>query len=440
LYFENPKGSSFPLLINLYGSYRRMSWALGVEDMEDHAERLRNLLHTEPPTSFWDKLKMIPKAAEIAKAIPKATRKAPCQEIVWDEIDLNRLPILKCWPEDGGRFITLPMVITRNPDNHKRNVGLYRMQVLDKTSTAMHWQIHKTGAQHYRRYQELKQKIPVAVAIGGDPALTYTATAPLPEQVDEFLFAGFLKGSPVEMVPCLTQDLEVPASADFILEGYIDPNEALVDEGPFGDHTGYYTPVEKFPRFHITKVTQRKDPIYLTTIVGIPPMEDAYLGKATERLFLPLIQATFPEVIDMNLPPEACFHNLCILSLKKSYPGHAKKIMHSLWGMGQMMFCKCFIVVDHDVDVHNIGEIVWRVSNNIDARRDTVFVEGPVDHLDHASPQQFLGSKMGIDATRKWKEEGYEREWPRDIRMDETIRKKIDALWKILNIPAKKAN
>jgi 4-hydroxy-3-polyprenylbenzoate decarboxylase len=332
------------------------------------------------------------------------------------------------------------MVITRNPDNHKRNVGLYRMQVLDKTSTAMHWQIHKTGAQHYRRYQELKQKIPVAVAIGGDPALTYTATAPLPEQVDEFLFAGFLKGSPVEMVPCLTQDLEVPASADFILEGYIDPNEALVDEGPFGDHTGYYTPVEKFPRFHITKVTQRKDPIYLTTIVGIPPMEDAYLGKATERLFLPLIQATFPEVIDMNLPPEACFHNLCILSLKKSYPGHAKKIMHSLWGMGQMMFCKCFIVVDHDVDVHNIGEIVWRVSNNIDARRDTVFVEGPVDHLDHASPQQFLGSKMGIDATRKWKEEGYEREWPRDIRMDETIRKKIDALWKILNIPAKKAN
>jgi len=256
--------------------------------------------------------------------------------------------------------------------------------------------------------------------------------------VDEFLFGGFLKGSSVQTVPCLSQDLEVPASADFILEGYIDPTEEMVDEGPFGDHTGYYTPVEKFPRFHVTKVTQRKDPIYLTTIVGIPPMEDASLGKATERIFLPLVQITFPEVVDMNLPPEACFHNLCILSIKKSYPGHAQKIMHSLWGMGQMMFCKCFIVVDDDVDVHNIQEVVWRVSNNIDARRDIVFVEGPVDHLDHSAPRQFLGSKMGIDATRKWKEEGFEREWPEDMTMDKTTKEKIDALWDQLNIPLKK--
>jgi 4-hydroxy-3-polyprenylbenzoate decarboxylase len=326
------------------------------------------------------------------------------------------------------------MVITRDPDTGRRNVGLYRMQVLDKNSTAMHWQIHKVGSRHFQRYKELKQKIPVAVALGGDPVLTYTATAPLPDGIDEFLFAGFLKGEAVEMVPCLTQDLQVPASSDFILEGYIDPEEALVEEGPFGDHTGYYTPVENFPRFHVTKITQRKDPIYLSTIVGRPPMEDTFLGKATERLFLPLVQMTFPEIIDMNLPPEACFHNLCILSIKKSYPGHAQKIMHSLWGMGQMMFCKCFIVVDHDVNVHDLTDIVWRVSNNIDAKRDIVFVEGPVDHLDHASPRQFIGSKMGIDGTRKWKEEGYDREWPEDIEMDGKVKDRVTALWKTLGI------
>lgn len=434
LYFENVRGSEYPLLINLYGSYRRMSWALGVEDLEEHAQHLKELLNTQPPQSFWDKLKMLPKAREVARTLPKSTRKATCQEVIWDEVDLDRLPVLKCWPRDGGRFITLPMVVTRDPDTGRRNVGMYRMQILDKKSTAMHWQIHKVGSRHFQRYKELGKKIPVAVALGGDPVLTYTATAPLPDGVDEFLFAGFLKGNPVELTQCLTQDLEVPASADFILEGYVDPTEALVDEGPFGDHTGYYTPVEKFPRFHVTKITQRKDPIYLTTIVGIPPMEDAFLGKATERLFLPLVQTTFPEVVDMNLPPEACFHNLCILSIKKSYPGHAQKIMHSLWGMGQMMFCKCFVVVDHDVDVQNIPEVVWRVSNNIDAKRDIVFVDGPVDHLDHASPQQFLGSKMGIDATRKWKEEGFDRNWPEDIRMDEATKKKVDSLWSSLKI------
>jgi 4-hydroxy-3-polyprenylbenzoate decarboxylase len=435
LFFERPKGSSFPLVINLYGSYKRMSWALGVEDMEELAKRLKELLTTQPPANFWEKLKMVPKLAEVARAIPRATSKAPCQEVVMEEVDLGKLPILKCWPDDGGRFVTLPMVITEDPDTGRRNVGLYRMQVLDKNTTAMHWQIHKVGSRHFQRYKELNKKIPVAVAIGGDPVLTYCASAPLPDQVDEFLFAGFLKGSSVEMVFCLSNDLMVPASADYILEGYIDPNEELVDEGPFGDHTGYYTPVEKFPRFHITKITHRRDPLYLTTIVGIPPMEDKFLGLATERLFLPLIQMTFPEIIDMYLPPEACFHNLCILSIKKSYPGHAQKIMHALWGMGQMMFCKCFIVVDHDVNVHNMTEIVWRVSNNIDAKRDIVFVEGPVDHLDHASPRQFLGSKMGIDATRKWKEEGYTREWPKDIVMDEATKKKINALWPRLKIP-----
>jgi len=434
LFFERPKGSLFPLVINLYGSYQRMSWALGVEDLEEQATKLTDLLKTQPPANFWEKLKMIPKAAGLAKAIPKTKKNAPCQEVIWDEVDLSRLPILKCWPEDGGRFLTLPMVITKDPETGIRNVGLYRMQVLDKASTAMHWQIHKVGSRHFQRYRELGQKIPVAVALGGEPVLTYAASAPLPDGVDEFLFSGFLKGSPVEMVRCLSQDLEVPATADFILEGYIDPQEPMVDEGPFGDHTGYYTPIEKFPKFHITKVTQRKDPIYLTTIVGKPPMEDAFLGKATERLFLPLLKMTFPEVIDMNLPPEACFHNLCILSIKKSYPGHAQKIMHSLWGMGQMMFCKCFIVVDHDVDVHNMTEIVWRVSNNIDARRDMVFVDGPVDHLDHASPRQFIGSKMGIDATRKWKEEGFEREWPKDIIMDKEILRKVDSLWEKLGI------
>ncbi len=434
LLFENVKGSRFPVLINAYGSYQRMSWALGVEDMEEHASRLRNLLKTHPPQSFWDKLKIVPKLLEVAKSLPKEVSKAPCQEVVMEEVDLNQLPILKCWPKDGGKFITLPMVITKDPDTGIRNVGLYRMQVLDSKTTAMHWQIHKVGSRHYQRYKEIKEKIPVAVAIGGDPTLTYCATAPLPDQIDEFMFAGFLKGEPVKMVQCLTNELLVPADADFILEGYIDPLEEQVDEGPFGDHTGYYTPVEKFPKFHVTKITHRKNPVYLTTIVGIPLMEDAYLGKATERLFLPLVQMTFPEVIDMNLPPEACFHNLCILSIKKSYPGHAQKIMHSLWGMGQMMFCKCFIVVDHDVNVHNLTEIVWRVSNNIDAKRDISFAEGPVDHLDHASPRQFVGSKMGIDATRKWKEEGYERVWPEDLVMDEDVKKRVDGLWEKLGL------
>jgi 4-hydroxy-3-polyprenylbenzoate decarboxylase len=434
LLFEKVKGSEFPVLINTYGSYRRMSWALGVENLEEHAERLRSLLKTHPPQSFWDKLKIVPKLMEVARSMPKEVNQASCQEVVMKEPDLTRLPILKCWPNDGGRFITLPLVITRDPDSGIRNVGLYRMQVLDKNTTAMHWQIHKVGSRHFQRYKELKQKIPVAVAMGGDPVLTYCATAPLPDQVDEFMFAGFLKNEPVKLVSCLTNDLQVPANADFILEGYIDPEEELVDEGPFGDHTGYYTPVEKFPKFHITAITHRKNPIYLSTIVGIPPMEDAFLGKATERLFLPLIQMTFPEIVDMNLPPEACFHNLCILSIKKSYPGHAQKIMHALWGMGQMMFCKCFIVVDHDVNVHNITEIVWRVSNNIDAKRDVVFVEGPVDHLDHAAPRQFIGSKMGIDATRKWKEEGYNRTWPEDMKMDEATKKRVDELWSKLGL------
>ncbi|MCC6274149.1 MAG: menaquinone biosynthesis decarboxylase [Deltaproteobacteria bacterium] len=438
LLFEKVKGSPFPLAINLYGSRRRMSWALGVEDLEEIPRRLKALLTTQPPEGFWDKLKMVPKLAQVARATPKTVVHAPCQEIVWDKIDLNRLPILKCWPEDGGRFITLPMVITQDPDTGRRNVGLYRMQVLDHETTAMHWQIHKVGARHFQRYKELKRKMPVAVAIGGDPVLTYCATAPLPDQVDEILFAGYLRGDHVEMVDCHDSELQVPASADFILEGYIDPEEELVDEGPFGDHTGYYTPVEKFPRFHVKQITQRRDPIYLTTIVGIPPMEDKVLGLATERLFLPMIQMTFPEIVDMHLPAEACFHNLCILSIKKAYPGHAQKIMHALWGMGQMMFCKCFIVVDHDVDVHNFAEIVWRVSNNIDAKRDLTLVEGPVDHLDHAAPRQFVGAKLGIDATRKWKEEGYTREWPKDILMSESVKRKIDALWPKLGITLKK--
>lgn len=434
LLFEKVKGSPFPLLINTYASRKRMSWALGVEDFEEHAARIRNLVRTQPPQSFWDKLKVLPKLFEIARSMPKEVRSAPCQEVVMEEVDLCKLPILKCWPKDGGRFITLPMVITVDPHTNQRNVGMYRMQLLDSKTMAMHWQIHKVGSRHYQRYKEIQQKIPVAVALGGDPILTYTATAPLPDQVDEFMFAGFLKGRPIELVQCLTQDLKVPASADFILEGYIDPTEELVEEGPFGDHTGYYTPVEKFPKFHITKITHRKNPIYLTTIVGIPPMEDEFLGKATERIFLPLLQMTFPEIVDMNLPTEACFHNLCIVSIKKEYPGHAHKIMHSLWGMGQMMFCKCFIVVDHDVNVQDVKEVVWRVTNNIDAKRDITFVEGPVDHLDHASSRQFVGSKMGIDATRKWKEEGYERVWPEDIVMEEEVKKRVDQIWESLNL------
>lgn len=426
--------STFPLLINTYGTWKRMAWALGVEDVEEIAAELEALIKTAPPSSFLEKLRMLPKLAKIGSYMPKSVSSGACQDVVLKEPDLSILPYLKCWPDDGGPYITLPICISKDPDTGIRNVGTYRLQVFDKKSTGMHWQIHKGGSKHFQRAKELKQKIPVAVCLGGDPVLAYSATAPMPENVDELMLAGFLRKKAVELVKCKTIDLEVPADADFVLEGYVDPNEPLVREGPFGDHTGYYSLADNYPVFHVTAVTHRKDPIYQTIVVGPPPQEDAPLGRATERIFLPLIKLTFPEIKDMHLPAQTCFHNLAIVSIKKQYPGHAKKIMHSFWGTGQLMFTKCLIVVDEDVDVQNVAEVAWRVSNNIDAKRDIIFAEGPVDALDHAAVQFAYGSKMGIDATRKWKEEGFEREWPEVAMMSPEVKKRVDEIWKKLGL------
>ena len=434
LLFESVRGYSMPVAINVYGSAQRMAWALGAEHIDAVVERVEKLVKMAPPESFQDKLRLLPRLKEIADILPHRVKQGPCQDEVVEPPGLAHLPILTCWPQDGGPFITLGAVITRHPETGVRNVGIYRMQKYDDRTTGMHWQIHKVGAQHYRVAQELGKTVEVAVAIGGPPVLPYVATAPLPEDLDEIVFAGLLQGHGLDLVRCRTVDLEVPAEAEIVLEGYVKPGE-LRPEGPFGDHTGYYTPVTEFPVFHLTAVTQRRDPIYQTTIVGRPPQEDGWLGWATERLFLPAIRMALPEVVDLKLPVEACFHNLALVSIKKRYPGHAAKVMHALWGLGQMSFCKCIIVVDHDVDVQNPGEVVWRVANNIDARRDIVFTEGPVDQLDHAAPRPLVGAKMGIDATAKWREEGYERDWPQTIAMSPEVQQRIDALWSRLGIP-----
>ena len=436
LLFENVKGSRFPLLINAYGSRRRMSRALGVDDLEQHARAIEQLVHTRAPKSARELAEMAGKLPALAAAVPRRVTSAACQEIVelGDDVDLMSLPVMTCWPNDGGPFFTLPNVITRDPDTGIRNIGMYRMQRIDRRTTAMHWQIHKTGARHFRRAKELGKRLEVAVAFGGDPALTYAATAPLPDGIDEWMFAGFLRGKPVEHVRCKTVDLEVPADADFVLEGYVDPSEDLFAEGPFGDHTGYYTPVDAFPRFHVTAVTRRKDAVYPATLVGPPPMEDAWLGKATERLFLPLLRMIFPEIVDMNLPVEGAFHNLVILSIKKQYPFHASRIAHGLWGSGQMSFSKVICVVDDDVDVQNTGEVAWRLLANLDPKRDISMVDGPVDQLDHGASQALYGGKMAIDGTRKWAEEGYKREWPEVARQSEAIKKRVDGIWAELGI------
>ncbi len=439
LLFENVitvegEKSEFPVLINAYGTEKRMAASLGVESVEEIATELTELLHMQPPEGLWEKLKMLPKLAQFAKFPPKNVSKGACQEVVIDPPDLTKLPYLKCWPEDGGPYITLPYVFTKNPDTGIRNVGTYRMQVFDKQTTGMHWQIHKGGSQHFQRHQELKKKVPVAVCIGGDPVLPYAATAPMPDNVDELLLAGFIRKKPVELVACKTVDLEVPADADFVIEGYVDPAEPLVSEGPFGDHTGYYSLTDDYPLFHVTAITHRKNPIYQTTVVGPPLQEDGFMGQATERIFLPLLKMTFPEIVDLHVPIDTCFHNLAIVSIKKQYPGHAKKLMHSLWGMGQLMFSKIILVVDPDVDVHNLQEVAWRAANNMDPKRDFLFTEGPLDALDHAADQFAFGSKLGIDATSKTKEEGFPREWPPVIRMDEGTKQKIDEIWNQLGI------
>jgi 4-hydroxy-3-polyprenylbenzoate decarboxylase len=442
LLFERVDDSPFPLLINAFGSRARMSLALGVSDLEEHARRIAELVHTQAPADARALARLATALPELSQVPPrKHAGSAPCQEVVLrgDEVDLDRLPILTTWPQDGGPFITLPNVITRDPDTGARNVGMYRMQKLDRRSTAMHWQIHKTGARHFRRAKELGKRLEVAVALGGDPALTYAATAPLPDGVDEWMFAGFLRRKAVRTTRAKTVDLDVPADADFVIEGYVDPAEPLVDEGPFGDHTGYYTPVDRFPRFHVTAITHRRSAVYPCTLVGPPPMEDAWLGKATERLFLPLLKMMFPEVVDMNLPVEGAFHNLVILSIKKQYPFHASRVAHGLWGAGQMMFSKAILVVDDDVDVQNLRDVTWRLLANLDPKRDVSFVDGPIDQLDHGANQALWGGKMCIDGTRKWKEEGYAREWPEVCRMSPEVKSRVDEIWPTLGIPSPSA-
>jgi len=435
LLFENVVGYETPVLTNAFGSFRRITMALGVNSLEILGQQILDFLQVEAPDSLIKKLKLLPKLKRLSNIFPKLVKTAPCQEVVLkdEEVDLNKFPILHCWPLDGGRFITLPLVFSKHPITKVRNVGMYRMQVYDKMTTGMHWHPQKGGAQHYRVAEELGQHLEVAVSIGPEPAMTYAATAPLPEDTDEVLLAGFLKNGPVEMVKCLTIDQEVPANSQIVIEGYVEPGERR-KEGPFGDHTGYYSLPDDYPIFHITCITHRKDLIYPATIVGRPPQEDCYLAKATERLFLPLIKKQLPEIVDINLPIEGVFHNLAFVSIDKRYPGHAKKVIHAIWGIGQMAFTKIVVVFDKDVNVQDISEVIWRLGNNIDPKRDIVFVEGPVDVLDHASPLPMLGNKMGIDATRKWPEEGFTREWPPLIEMTSEVKEKIDKLWGRLGI------
>jgi 4-hydroxy-3-polyprenylbenzoate decarboxylase len=438
LLFEKPKGSRVPLLINAFASMRRMQIALGVNDIEVVAQRIAGFLEMQKPEGLLDKLKLLPKLAELNSAFPKIVSRGPCKEVIRREFSLDEFPILHCWPGDGGRFITLPMVFSKDPATGKRNCGMYRMQVFDGRTTGMHWQKHKQGADHYRRLTaEGKQtRMPVAVAIGSDPATLFSSILPLPPSIDEMVFSGFLRGKAVEMVKCETCDIEVPANAEIVLEGYLNLGE-MRREGPFGDHTGFYSLDDDYPVFHIECITHRKHPVYPATIVGPPPMEDFYMGKAIERIFLPLMRMQLPEVRDICMPAEGVFHNLILVSMKKSYPGQARKVMHAIWGLGQAMFSKCIVVVDEDVDVQNVAEVAWKALNNIDPQRDIEFCLGPVDSLDHASRMLNFGSKMGVDATAKWQSEGFTRRWPNVIKMSPEVVQRVDELWKRAGLAVK---
>jgi 4-hydroxy-3-polyprenylbenzoate decarboxylase len=452
LLFEQPvvdgNVAKFPVAINTMGSRKRIAMALGRESIDEIAQEIQLILKAKPPTDLREGFALLKQGIHLLHARPKTVTSALCQEVthILQASTLNKgqsgsdrpstsamslcdLPILKCWPKDGGRFITLANVHTRDPETGARNVGVYRMQVFDERTTAMHWQVHKVGARHGKRYYERNERMPVAVTLGGDPALCFAATAPLPDGLDEVLFAGFLRRKSIEMVKCRTIDLEVPAEVDFVLEGYVQPGE-MRPEGPFGDHTGYYTAVEDYPVFHLTAITHRKDAIYPTTIVGIPPMEDFYIGDAVVRIFLPVFKMNFPELVDMTLPAEGVFHNLVFVSIRKQYPYQAFKVMHGLWGMGQMMFSKYIVVVDEDCDVHNTSEVLFRLCANTDPARDTTVIKNPSDSLDHAPSEQNIGSHMGFDATRKLPGENYHRQWPELLKMTDEVKKLVDALQK----------
>src|ERR1039458_356257 len=459
LLFEQPTVngvvSPFPVAINTLGSHKRMAMSMGANSVEEVANELGALMKAKPPTSFKEAIKLLSLALDLRHAKPKTVKSGSCKDVIqkfdapasrkepWpqapdilkvgqasslsassenstDRLEacptLANLPIQKCWPLDGGRFITLPCVVTKDPDTGERNVGMYRIQIYDDRTTGMHWQLQKVGARHGRRYYETGTRMPVAIFLGGDPVFTFAATAPLPDGLDEFLLAGYLRKKSVELVKCETNDLEVPANADFVIEGYVDPTEPLREEGPFGDHTGYYTLPEPYPVFHITAITHRKDAVYPATIVGMPPMEDFYIGGASMKLFLPIFKMNFPEIVDIALPAEGVFHNLVFVSIKKTYPMQAYKIMHGLWGMGQMMFTKYLVVVDAGVDVHNTSEVLFHLTANTDPQRDSIFTKGPSDVLDHATSEMAIGSKLGIDATKKIPGEGFKRAWAPLIR------------------------
>lgn len=433
LLFENVPGYNMPVLINAYGSPQRMAWALGVDDLDELNTGLAKVIDLRLPRGFQESVNRGRDLFQVFKSIglrPKKVRQAAVQQVIHTEqASLGMLPILKCWPKDGGPFITLPQVITRDPQSGIRNVGMYRLQVIDNRTLLVHWQRHKGGAEHERLARQIhKEHIPAAIVLGGDPASMWCASAPLPPNIDEYLLAGYLRGAPVAFVDCVSQPLEVPAEAEIVIEGYIDPNEHL-PEGPFGDHTGYYTPVELFPVFHVTAITHRQNPIYPATIVGIPPQEDVWMGKATERLFLPLMRMFLPEIVDINMPAEGVFHNLVLVSIKKRFPGHARKVIFGLWGLALMSLSKAIVVVDDWVDVQNLSQVSWQALGNVDWSRDAIISDGPVDHLDHASYHHSFGGKIGIDATAKLPEEGYTRTWPEVARMDPDIKKRIDEIW-----------
>jgi 4-hydroxy-3-polyprenylbenzoate decarboxylase len=433
--------SPWPVAINLFGSLKRMAMALGVSDLDEHGARITELLSLKVPEGILAKLALLPRLLEIAKFPPRVGGGSPaCQEVVWrgDEVNLAALPIITCWPRDAGPYITLPMVISRDPSRGIRNVGMYRVQVLSKDTLAMHWQRHKVGAAHWREMAERGEAMHVAIAVGGDPASVYSASAPLPPTVDEFLFAGFLRRAPVQLAKALTCDLEVPAEADFVIEGYIDPREPLVTEGPFGDHTGFYSEAGLYPLVHVTAITMRRHPVYATTIVGRPPMEDYYLGHATERIFLPLLRLTIPELVDYHMPVYGIFHNLVFASIRKEYPGQAFKVMHALWGAGLMSLAKVLVVVDHWVNVRNPEEAWWVALNHLDPERDARFTTGPMDVLDHSSRAFTYGSKLGLDGTRKLPEEGFSRTWPPLIEMDAETKARVDELWPRLGLGSRR--
>ncbi len=435
LLFENVVGHDMPVAINLFCSERRMNWALEVEDADALAARLEAMIEMVqggPPQGVLNKLRTLGRLVHVGAFQPRTISNPPCQQVVvtGEDVDLYSLPIIKCWPMDAGPYITLPLVITKDPETGTQNYGIYRMQVFDRNTTGMHWQTHKVGARHYRASAE---KLEVAVALGGDPVSIWTGSAPLPPDIDEMVLAGFIRDEGVELAQAVSVDLKVPAHAEIVLEGYVTPGEERT-EGPFGDHTGYYSLAEPYPVFHVTTITRRHNPIYPTTFVGRPPTEDYWMGKVTERVFLPLIRLILPEVVDINMPAEGIFHNLVLVSMRKEYPGHARKVMYGLWGLGLLSLTKVIVVVDDFVDVQNPSEVAWRVANNINPATDLVLVDGPIDDLDVASPTPRFGSKVGIDATRKGPQEGYHREWPPDIEMSPEIRERVSARWAELGL------